>query len=406
MAKKKISFNKKRVMLGITGSIAAYKSAGICSKLVKLGAEVFPVMSPNTASFINPLTFSSISGNKTILDQFKNEEKIYHISLAHSTDIILVAPCTANTISKLAYGICDNFLTTTIVSSNSPVLIAPAMNEGMYLNPIIQENINKLKNIGTYFFVGPVKGKLACGEEGFGKMEDEDVILEKLGNLLSYCDDLNGKKVIVTAGGTKEYIDRVRYISNISSGKMGIALAEEAYFRGAEKVFLITANKNLSLPYGVDVIFVEDSREMKEQVLKYYKNSDVIIMAAAVSDVVPVKRFNYKLKKNDDIISKLKFKENINILKELASKKNRNQILVGFSAEDGININNVRDKFSGENIDLIIANDISRHDIGFESDFNEVIVLKKDSSEKKLKKDNKRIIARKIWDEINKINVN
>lgn len=406
MAKKKISFNKKRVMLGITGSIAAYKSAGICSKLVKLGAEVFPVMSPNTASFINPLTFSSISGNKTILDQFKNEEKIYHISLAHSIDIILVAPCTANTISKLAYGICDNFLTTTIVSSNSPVLIAPAMNEGMYLNPIIQENINKLKNIGTYFFVGPVKGKLACGEEGFGKMEDEDVILEKLGNLLSYCDDLNGKKVIVTAGGTKEYIDRVRYISNISSGKMGIALAEEAYFRGAEKVFLITANKNLSLPYGVDVIFVEDSREMKEQVLKYYKNSDVIIMAAAVSDVVPVKRFNYKLKKNDDIISKLKFKENINILKELASKKNRNQILVGFSAEDGININNVRDKFSGENIDLIIANDISRHDIGFESDFNEVIVLKKDSSEKKLKKDNKRIIARKIWDEINKINVN
>ncbi|MBL7060591.1 MAG: bifunctional phosphopantothenoylcysteine decarboxylase/phosphopantothenate--cysteine ligase CoaBC [Actinobacteria bacterium] len=406
MAKKKISFNKKRVMLGITGSIAAYKSAGICSKLVKLGAEVFPVMSPNAASFINPLTFSSISGNKTILDQFKNEEKIYHISLAHSIDIILVAPCTANTISKLAYGICDNFLTTTIVSSNSPVLIAPAMNEGMYLNPIIQENINKLKNIGTYFFVGPVKGKLACGEEGFGKMEDEDVILEKLGNLLSYCDDLNGKKVIVTAGGTKEYIDRVRYISNISSGKMGIALAEEAYFRGAEKVFLITANKNLSLPYGVDVIFVEDSREMKEQVLKYYKNSDVIIMAAAVSDVVPVKRFNYKLKKNDDIISKLKFKENINILKELASKKNRNQILVGFSAEDGININNVRDKFSGENIDLIIANDISRHDIGFESDFNEVIVLKKDSSEKKLKKDNKRIIARKIWDEINKINVN
>lgn len=406
MAKKKISFNKKRVMLGITGSIAAYKSTGICSKLVKLGAEVFPVMSPNAANFINPITFSSISGNKVILEQFKNEEKIYHISLAHSIDIILIAPCTANTISKLAYGICDNLLTTTIVSSNRPVLIAPAMNEGMYLNPIIQENINKLKNIGSYFFVGPVKGKLACGEEGFGKMEDEDIILEKLGNFLSYCDDLNGKKVIITAGGTKEYIDRVRYISNISSGKMGVALAEEAYFRGAEKVFLITANKNLSLPYGVEVIFVEDSQEMKKKVLKYYKYSDVTIMAAAVSDVVPVKRFNYKLKKNDDIISKLKFKENINILKELASKKNRNQILVGFSAEDGININNVRDKFSGGNIDLIIANDISRHDIGFERDFNEVIVLKKDSSEKKLKKDNKRIIARKIWDEINNININ
>ncbi len=406
MAKKKISFNKKRVMLGITGSIAAYKSAGICSKLVKLGAEVFPVMSPNAANFINPITFSSISGNKAILEQFKNREKIYHISLAHSIDIILVAPCTANTISKLAYGICDNLLTTTIVSSSRPVLIAPAMNEGMYLNPIIQENINKLKNIGSYFFTGPIKGKLAYGEEGFGKMEDEDIILEKLGNLLSYCDDLNGKKIIVTAGGTKEYIDRVRYISNISSGKMGVALAEEAYFRGAEKVFLITANKNLSLPYGVEVIFVEDSQEMKKQVLKYYKDSDVTIMAAAVSDVVPVKRFNYKLKKNDDIISKLKFKENINILKELASKKNKNQILVGFSAEDGININNVRDKFSGGNIDLIIANDISRYDIGFESDFNEVIVLKKDGSEKKLKKDNKRIISRKIWDEINNININ
>ena len=392
--------NKKKIILGITGSVAAYKAAGICSKLVKLGAEVYPVMSPNALYFINPITFSAISSKKTIVEQYVNEEKIQHISLSHSADLIIIAPATANTISKLACGICDNFLTTAVIASYCPVIVAPAMNESMYLNQAIGDNIEKLKKTGKYFFVEPVKGILACGEEGMGKLASEDTIIEKASMLVKYSNDLSGKRIIVTSGGTREHIDSVRFISNRSSGKMGHEIAQEAYFRGAQSVTLITTSKNTIKPYGVQTIIVEDTSGMKKEILKRFKQSDITIMAAAVSDIICENKFDYKLKKNHDIISKLKFKENINILKMLSELKTKKQVLVGFSAESGENIENSKSKIADKNIDMIVLNDISRHDIGFESNFNEVFLIGKNGDFKKLEKNSKRIIARQIFDEI------
>jgi len=393
-------FLKKKIVLGITASIAAYKAASICSRLTGMGADVVPVMTPNALNFITPITFSSISGNKTIVEQFVDEKKIYHISLSHSADIFLIAPASADTISKLSYGICDNFLTTSAVSATCPVLIAPAMNESMYLDPIIQKNILQLGKSGKYFFIGPKSGNLACCEEGLGRLEDEDIIIERLGELLNYSSDLKGKKVVITAGGTREFIDTVRYISNRSSGKMGYALAEEAYFRGAEKVILISTARSLPRPYGVDVKYVEDTSGMKKVLDKFFSSSDIAIMSAAVSDIIPLKKYDFKLKKKNDILSSISFKENENILKYLAKEKKKNQYLVGFAAESGHNLRDVLEKIKDKNIDMIVANDISREDIGIESDYNEVDIVRQDGTVKKLARDKKRIIARGIWDEI------
>ncbi len=390
----------RKIMLCITGSIAAYKAAGICSRLVKAGSEVYPVLSPNALYFINPITFSAISGNKAIHEQFKNEEKVYHITLSHSVDAVLIAPATANTISKIACGICDNFLTTSIISSACPVLIAPAMNESMYLNSAVQGNIKRLSDQGKYFFIEPATGRLACGEEGIGKLADEEEILLRLGELLILSEELKDKKVVISAGGTIEFMDSVRYISNQSSGKMGYSLAEEAYFRGAKKVTLVSSAKGLQRPFGVELKTVESTIEMKEAMIESFKESDIAIMVAAVSDVIPEKKYDYKLKKNDNIISKLKFRENINILQILSEKKKKGQFLAGFSAESSENHENAYQKIQGKNIDMIIMNDISRRDIGFKSDFNEVSIIKADGSMIKVLKDRKRIIARRIWDEI------
>ncbi len=400
MVLKKSIFFKKKIVLGVTASIAAYKAASICSRLAGMGADVIPVMTPNALNFITPVTLSSISGNKTIVEQFTNQKKIYHISLSHSADIFLIAPASADTISKLSYGIGDNFLTTSVISATCPVLIAPAMNESMYLDPVIQKNIQRLKETGKYFFIGPKGGKLACGEEGLGRLEDEDIIIDRIGELLSYNSDLKGKKVVITAGGTREFIDAVRYISNKSSGKMGYALAEEAYFRGAGKVILISTTKNLPLPYGVKVEYTGDTAEMKKALLKYFSGSNITIMAAAVSDIIPLKKYDFKLKKKDDILSRIRFKENENILKLLAEKKKKNQYLVGFAAESGYSGKDVMEKIKDKNIDMIVANDISREGIGMESDYNEVDIIKRDGTVRKLARDKKRIIARGIWDEI------
>jgi len=221
-----------------------------------------------------------------------------------------------------------------------------------------------------------------------------------LESIIINSSDLKGKRVLITAGGTKEFIDSVRYISNLSSGKMGLELAREAIFRNAEEVVLITTSRNLQKPYGVKTIYVQSTLEMKEKIQGYYGNCDVIIMSAAVSDVVPEKKYDYKLKKNDDIISKLKFKENINILRFLSDNKKKDQYLVGFSAEVGENIKNSWEKIKNTNINMIVINDISRKDIGFESDFNEVVVLTTDGKKVKINKDTKRLISRKIWDSI------
>jgi phosphopantothenoylcysteine decarboxylase / phosphopantothenate---cysteine ligase len=393
-------FSKKRIVLGVTASIAAFKAASICSRLTGLGADVFPVMTPGALNFISPITFSAISGNETIVEQFADKNEISHISLSRSSDTFLIAPASANTISKLSYGVGDNFLTTSAIAAKCPVLIAPAMNDSMYQDDLIKENIERLRSSGKFFFVGPATGKLACGEEGMGRLEDEETIIERLAWLMGYSKDLSGKRVIITAGGTREFIDRVRYISNRSSGKMGYALAEEAYFRGAREVILISTVKNLSPPYGVKLVYVESTEDMKGAILGYFKSGDITIMAAAVSDITPVKKYDFKLRKKDDILSKISFKENENILKLLAEKKKENQYLVGFAAEEGSSFKDVRVKFVDSKIDMIVANDISREDIGMESDYNEVSILKEDGVSRKLKKDRKRIIAREIYDRI------
>jgi len=393
-------FAKKKIVLGITASIAAYKAASICSRLTNMGAKVIPVMTPNAKNFIGPLTFSSISGNKTIVEQFVNQDKIYHISLSHSADIFLIAPASADIISKLSYGVCDNFLTTSAVSASCPVLIAPAMNESMYLDPVVKKNISRLKEEGKYFFIGPKTGNLACGEKGLGRLEEEDVILERLGELLSYSKELKGKKVIITAGGTREFIDTVRYISNRSSGKMGYALAEEAFFRGALKVLLVSAARDLPRPYGVEIKYVEGSSQMKKEILKVFEDSDITIMTAAVSDIVPKKKYDFKLEKKNGILSKIKFKENENILSCLSENKKRGQYLVGFAAENGISVRKVLEKVKDKSIDMMVANDISKEGIGMESDYNRVEIIRKDGTVKKLARDRKRVIARGIWDEV------
>lgn len=390
----------KKIILGVTGGIAAYKSAYICSRLVKKGAQVFPILTDNAVSFINPVTFSAISGNKAITGMFENNENIYHISLPQSADVILIAPASANTISKIACGICDNFLTTAVSAANCPVLIAPAMNENMWLNPILQENIAKLKDLGNYFFIGPSEGSLACGTIGTGRLEEEDKIIESLTDLLKINDDLKGKTVLITAGGTRENIDPVRYISNYSSGKMGYALAMEAKFRGAQKVILISTSKGMPKVYGGETYCVNNTKEMKEKIMEFFSAADVIIMSAAVSDIIPEKTYDYKLKKNHDILSKISFKENENILKILSEIKNDKQVLVGFAAESGENIEYGLEKLNRNKIDLIVVNDISRNDIGFESDYNEVSIINRQGDVKKIQKSKKRIISREIINEI------
>jgi len=391
-------FEGKKIILGVTGSIAAYKAAQICSLLIKEGAIVYPVMTPNSLYFLGPATLGAISGNEVRCSQFKSQ-KTDHVSLAQSAAAIVVAPASANTISKLAQGICDNFLTTTVLAFNGPVIIAPAMNEKMYMEPIIQSNLDILKKTGKYSIAGPQKGRLACGEEGWGKMDSPENIVENLAQVLNFSQQLKGKKVLVTAGGTKEYIDAVRFISNASSGKMGYAMAQEAKRRGADRVMLITSADRMA-PYGVEAFLVESSEDMAQKATELFEEADITIMSAAVSDIIPVKKFNYKLKKKDDILSKLSFKLNQNILQLLAQKKKPGQILVGFAAESGLDEEDVLAKFKSKKVDLIVANDISRQDIGLASDYNEVMLLSEGNRHKILKRAKKEIIARRIWDHI------
>lgn len=393
-------FLKKKIVLGITASIAAYKAAYICSRLVRSGAQVIPVMTPRAINFINPITFSSLSGNETITDQFKNQGRIYHISLSHSADIYLIAPASADIICKLANGVCDDFLTTSSLAATCPVLIVPAMNESMYLDPAVAESIKKLKSSGKYQIAGPVKGELACGESGMGRMEDEDAIIKRLSQLLTVSKELSGKKVVITAGGTREYVDAVRFISNASSGKMGYSLAEEAYFRGAEKVVLISTVRERPVPYGVETHYVGSTAEMKEAVLGQLGDADIMIMAAAVSDIVPEETAGGKLSKKDGLLSRLKFKLNENILEILSTSKRKGQFLVGFAAESGYNIEDVRRKFSGKNIDMIVANDIFGENTAIGSDYNEVEIIRGGKDPVRIPRDRKRIIAGGIWDEI------
>lgn len=387
----------KTIVLGVTGTVAAYKACEIIRKLKDEGAKVKVVMTKAATHFITPLTLRTLSEERVTTSLFEEEAShpLYHISLAEEADLILVAPATANFIAKVAAGIADDMLTTTVLAARSRVMVAPAMNERMYLNPVTQSNIALLRERGFYF-IGPVQGKLAKGE-GIGRLAAIADIVAAVKDELSVAQDFKGKKVIVTAGGTREKIDGVRFISNYSSGKMGYALAREADMRGA-KVTLISAPTNLIPPVDTSYVSVTSAEEIRREVLKRFSQADVVLMAAAVADFRPAKMIKGKIKRTSGLKS-ISLIGTPDILGELGSKKKK-QILCGFAAETGNLVGSARAKLKAKNLDLIVANDVSKSGIGFDSDFNQAVIIGRDGKVKKTARIKKEKLARVILDTI------
>lgn len=381
----------KTILVGITGGIAAYKICELIRMYKRANANVLVVCTQNALNFVTKLTLQNLSQNEVAVEEFEvNDFKPEHISYADCADIMVIAPATANTISKIASGVCDNLLTSIACAFTKPVIIAPAMNCNMWENPVVQDNLHKLH----YEILEPESGYLACGYEGKGRLCSLEKIFDKTVELLNH-KPLNNKKIVITSGGTIEDIDPVRYISNYSSGKMGLALADTAKNLGAE-VTLITT-KDVSRKYSV--IKVKSALDMKSAVEKEFENADCVIMAAAVADYRVKEIASQKIKKTCDDEISLTLVKNPDILKDISSRKTR-QIVVGFCAESENLIENAKEKIHKKGCDYLIANDISRKDIGFSSDYNEVTILDKNGNMKKLEKADKLTIARKIFEEI------
>ena len=364
----------KTIVLGVTGSIAAYKAANLASMLVKQHAEVHVIMTRNATQFISPLTFETLTGNKCITDTFDRnfEFEVKHVSLAKKADLMLIAPCTANVIGKIASGICDDMLTTTVFATKAPVLLSPAMNTAMWENPILQDNLKKLSAYG-YGIIQPVAGRLACGDIGNGKMPEPEVLLQHILLHAAKEKDWAGKKVLVTAGPTQEAIDPVRYITNHSSGKMGYALARVAALRGAE-VTLISGPVHIEAFTGVRTVAVTSAQEMFEAVKQYSQGQDAVIMCSAVADYTPAEYSEQKVKKHDGTLS-LALSRTQDILQYLGEHKAEGQILVGFSMETENLLENSRTKLMQKHIDLICANSIAEQKTGFAVDTNQVTLI-------------------------------
>lgn len=364
----------KTIVLGVTGGIAAYKSANLASMLVKLNADVHVIMTHNATHFITPMTFETLTNNKCIVDTFDRNFSfdVKHVSLAKRGDLFVVAPCTANVIGKLAHGICDDMLTTTMLATKAPKLIAPAMNTGMWENPILQDNLLKLKGYG-YHIIDPIIGRLACGDTGTGKMNSEEVIVEHILTFLAKEHDLRGKRFLITAGPTQEAIDPVRYITNHSSGKMGYAIAKMARLRGAE-VTLVSGPVNIRPFEGVDVVPVVSAQDMFQAVKSRSGEADVVIMCSAVADYTPAVYSDQKVKKHDDEMA-IQLTRTQDILGWLGEHKSANQTLVGFSMETENLIENSRAKLLKKHADLICANSIAGGQTGFAVDTNKVTLI-------------------------------
>jgi len=388
-------FEGKTIVIGVTGSIAAYKAAYLARLFVKRHAEVNVILTKNAAQFITPLTFESLTGTKCIIDTFDRNFnfEIEHISLAKKADLFLVAPASADIIGKIANGIADDMLSTTIMAARCPKIISPAMNTNMFNNSIVQENINKLKK-HNYKIISPQKGLLACGDSGAGKFPEPELIVEHAVFELTR-KDLERKKIVVTAGPTIEAIDPVRYITNHSSGKMGYAIAKECAFRGAE-VTLISGPVNLEAPLFVDVVNVNSAEEMYSQTLKYFDECDFIFKAAAVADYTPVRFSDEKIKKSESEMS-LTLKRTKDILRELGKKK-KNQFVCGFSMETENLTQNSINKLESKNADMIVANNLKVDGAGFGVDTNVVTIIKKNYV-RKLPLMSKEAVAREIVDE-------
>lgn len=383
----------KRIVLGVTGGIAAYKSAELCRLFVKAGAEVRVVMTAAAKEFISPLTFQTLSGHAVYDTLFadRGQYRVDHVGLAQSADILVIAPATANCLGKVASGIADDLLTTTIMASDAPVLFAPAMNKQMYAGPATQQNLGKLARWG-YHFIGPEEGELACGGSGRGRMAAVDAIFSKAAEILCRKNTWAGRKVLITAGPTREPLDPVRYLSNYSSGKMGYALAAAAQEQGAE-VILVSGPVSLTPPAGVQLISVSTAADMLQAVLMHYDNIDVVIKAAAVADYRPVRTHEQKMKKESNLSVELV--QNPDILAELGRRKSK-QILVGFAAETENLRENALDKLSRKNLDMIVANDLTGDGAGFDSETNIVRIYFADGRETGYPKMTKIDVARQI----------
>ena len=364
----------KTVVLGVTGSIAAYKIANLASMLVKLHCEVHVIMTQNAMNFIHPLTFETLTGNRCLVDMFDRNFKynVEHVSLAKKADAVMVAPASANVIAKLAYGLADDMLTTTVLACDCKKIAAPAMNTQMYRNSIVQENIVKLKNHG-FEVISPAVGMLACRDIGEGKLPDEQVLLDYILREIAYEKDMAGQKVLVTAGPTREAIDPVRFITNHSTGKMGYAAAKMCMLRGAD-VTLVTGQTALEKPPFVKVISITGAKEMFDEVTACAKDQDIIIKAAAVADYRPSEVSEEKVKKSESSMI-LELEKTDDILKYLGEHKQPGQILCGFSMETQNVIENSKAKLTGKNLDLIVANNLKEEGAGFGTDTNVITII-------------------------------
>lgn len=371
-----MDLTNKTILLGVTGGIAAYKSASLASMLVKKGAEVRVIMTEHAANFINPITFESLTGHKCITDTFDRnfEFKVEHVALAKKADVIMVAPATANVIAKLAHGLADDMLTTTILASKAPKIIAPAMNTGMYENPVTQDNLAVLKKYGMEV-IAPADGYLACGDIGSGKMPEPEVLCEHILRRCACRKDMAGMKVLVTAGPTQEALDPVRYISNHSSGKMGYSIAKACVLRGAD-VTLVTGKTSLALPLFVNAVPVVSARDMYNAVIARSEEMDIIIKAAAVADYRPKHVAPEKVKKADSDLA-IPLERTDDILKFLGDHKRSGQFLCGFSMETENMLDNSTKKLYKKNLDMIVANNLKMQGAGFGTDTNIITMITK-----------------------------
>jgi phosphopantothenoylcysteine decarboxylase/phosphopantothenate--cysteine ligase len=390
----------KKVALGVTSSISIYKAAEILRGLQKSGLEVQVVMTRNATRLVSPQLFSALSGRRTMVDLFEEngQNEIAHVSLADEISLLLVAPATANIIGKFASGVADDFLSTLFLAMRRTVLIAPAMNEAMYLHPQTQANIQKLRSAGVTFIL-PEKGYLACQEEGWGRLAAPEKIVAESLALLERSERLKGKRFLVTAGPTREPLDPVRFLSNRSSGKMGYELASEALRRGAE-VFLVSGASSLVPPAKAELRRVDTAEEMAREVKRYFPRADILIMAAAVSDLKFASVSSQKLKKRG-MARRIELAETEDILKALAQRRGRKEkLIVGFAAETENVAANAQKKLKEKKLDLIVANDVSREEVGFEADFNQVILIDKDGNFFESGRQSKAEISRLILDKI------
>jgi phosphopantothenoylcysteine decarboxylase/phosphopantothenate--cysteine ligase len=385
----------KVIVLGVTGSIAAYKAAEIASQITQAGAKVNVILTEEAVKFISPVTFRAITGRPVVTEMFDlaSEFSIEHVSLAKAADVVVIAPATANAIAKLAAGIADDMLCCTVLATKAPVVIAPAMETDMYNNPVTQDNLHKLR-IRNFVIIGPTTGWLASGKEGLGRLADIDDIVEGIRHVLEKSGDLADRNIVVTAGGTQEPIDPVRYISNRSSGKMGYALAEAARDRGA-KVTLVTAPASLPEPADVDVVKVSTAKDMHRAVEKATRQANALVMAAAVADYRPTKAAKDKIKK-EGVGLTLKME----CTPDIVGSVKGNFIRVGFAAESSNLVRNAKQKLKKKGLDVIVANDITAKDSGFGTDTNLVTIIDRKGKIDSLPLLTKREVAERILDKV------